>query len=238
MDMIYDLAINLLCTVCGAAATKLWALWKSQGRLMIWNVLKNGNPLSIAMTMRDGQSITSTPRVTLAEVIVLADVLPILSQLNVKYEIISSKDYKITNATNLLCIGGPKANPITASLFAQYGNSFPIKIELDPFSIVVGEKRYTTEYTTDNQKILADYGVVLVICSTGSTGKQNCKIAAFGGRGFGTRGTVQSLSSNDLIKRFKRYPKNKSFLAVIRVTEENDEFQTSVQDFYPLDLYN
>ena len=77
----------------------------------------------------------------------------------------------------------------------------------------------------------------MVICDRDDEGKDKCRIVAFGGRGFGTRGAIQCLSSTDLIKRFKRYSKNKSFLAVISISGDNDEIQTSVTDFYPLDTY-
>ena len=103
---------------------------------------------------------------------------------------------------------------------------------------MVGEKKYVTEYSEDRLHIVADYGVVLVICDKDGMGKNKCKIVAFGERGFGTRGVAQCLSSADLIKRFKRYSRNNSFVAVIRVSGDNDEIQTKIEEFYPLDTYN
>ncbi len=242
MTPIYDVIINLGCTLIsflfGIFVHKALIKLTQSGKMAIWKVLKNENDLSIALTMRDGPHTTSSPRTTFAEVLALADILPILQQLSVNYNIVNDNDdYKINSPSNLLCIGGEKANVVTAKLFAQYGKSIPIRIEKDPFSIVVGEKKYSTEYSENHSHIVADYGVVLVICHQDGVGKNKCRIAAFGGRGFGTRGAVQSLSSPDLIKRFKRYSKNNSFLAIIRISGDNDEIHTSVQDFYPLDTY-
>lgn len=242
MTPIYDIAINLGCAllsfVFGVFAHKALLKWKQRGKMVIWNILKNGNDLSIAITMRDAPHTTSTPRVALAEVLALADIFPILQQLSLTYNIINdNKNYRINNSSNLLCIGGQRANAVTAKLFAQYGNTLPIKIEDNPFCIEVGNKKYFTEYSENNLHIIADYGVVLVICSQDDMGKSKCRIAAFGGRGFGTRGALQCLSSSDLVKRFKRYSKNSSFLAIIRISGNTDEIQTSVIDFYPLDAY-
>ncbi len=242
MTPIYDVLINLGCTLfsflCGVLAPKVLIKWKQYGKMVIWNVLKNGNDLSIALSMRDGPHATSTPRATLAEVLALADLLPIIQQLSINYNIVNDNDnYRISSLSNLLCIGGEKANVVTAKLLAQYGKSLPIRITREPFSIIVGEKKYITEYSRDHSHIVTDYGVVMVICDRDDEGKDKCRIVAFGGRGFGTRGAIQCLSSTDLIKRFKRYSKNKSFLAVISISGDNDEIQTSVTDFYPLDTY-
>lgn len=242
MTPIYDVLINLGCSllsfVFGIFAHEALVKWKQSGKMTIWKVLKNESDLSIALTMRDGPHTTSSPRTTFAEVLALADIPPILQRLSVNYSIVSDNDnYRINSLSNLLCIGGTKANAVTAKLFEHYGKSIPIRIENDPFSIIVGEKTYTTEYSENHSYIVADYGIVLVICHQDDAGKNKCRIATFGGRGFGTRGAVQSLSSPDLIKRFKRYSKNNSFLAIIRISGDNDEIHTSVQDFYPLDTY-
>ena len=242
MTPIYDVMINLGCSfitfLCGFFAHKVLIKWKQHGKMVIWNVLKNGNDLSIALSMRDGPHTTSSPRATLAEVLALTDLLPIIQRLSVKYSIISDNDnYRMNNQSNLLCIGGEKANEVTSKLFAQYGKDLPIKTTKEPFSIIVGEKEYVTEYSEDHSHIVADYGIVMVICDQDDNGKRKCKIVAFGGRGFGTRGAVQSLSSTGLIKRFKRYSKNNSFLAIIRISGDDDEIQTYVTDFYPLDSF-
>ncbi len=240
--MIYDIVISLFCTlisfIFGVLAHKTIDSWRQHGKTAIWEVLKNGNDLAIALTMREGPNSTSTPRATLAEVLALADILPTLQRLSINYSIINDNlNYKLSSPSNLLCIGGAKANAVTAKLLAHYGKTLPIKITSDPFSIIIGEKQYVTEYTDDKSQIAADYGVVLVVCEQGSTGKQKCRIAAFGGRGFGTRGAIQSLAAPDLVKRFKRYSKNNSFLAIIRVSGDSDEPTTSVEEFYPLDIY-
>ena len=242
MTPIYDIIINLSCTLfsflCGILAHKALIKWKQRGKMVIWNVLKDGNDLPIALSMREGPYTTSTPRAALAEVLALADILPMLQQLSINYNIISdNNNFRINSSPTLLCIGGKKANAVTARFLAQYCSSLPIKIEDNPFSIIVGGRKYTTEYSDNHSNIVADYGVVLVICNKDSEGKNKCRIAAFGGRGFGTRGAVQCLSITGIVKRFKRYSKNNSFLAIICIRGDNDEIRTSVEEFYPLDTY-
>lgn len=238
----YDVAINLgsavLFFLLGIFVQYIIRVWRQRGKRAIWKLLNNGKDLSIALTTRDGPELTSSPRATFDEVLALTGAFSILQQMPIKYSLIDDNEtFRVNPAVNILSIGGEKANKISSRIWNEYSQNLPVRIERDPYSVVIGEKRYTTEYADDEKRIVADYGVVLVVCTRDNLGKMVCRMVAFGLRGFGTRGAVQSISSREMIKRFRRHSKTDSFVAVVRITENNEEIRSTVEEFYPLDSY-
>lgn len=112
-------------------------------------------------------------------------------------------------------------------------------MQLSPVGFEIGNKKYVTVYSDDKSKIKIDYAIVFAICDNSEEGNAKNIIVIMGCRGYGTQGGVSSVSSKNLIKKYKRYKKNKSFIAVIKIEfDENGLQHTTVVDFYPLDAFN
>ena len=243
LDTVFNIIIGLISNfiffALGAIFHKIWLRTKQVEKNEIWRMLSN-DKLVIALSIRDGTNTTSTPRASIAEVIALTEILPVFKQLNINFKIVDNySNVLLQDYNNFLSIGGPNANHLTSVILKKYNNKLPIKILLSPAGFEIGNKKYETVYSADNSKIEIDYAAVLVICDKSDEHTIKNNIVIMGCRGYGTQGGVLSISNKELIKKHKRYKRNKSFVAIIKVEiGENGLLHTKVEDFFPLDIFD
>lgn len=204
-------------------------------RDVIWKTFNNKSKVGIRLSIRPGPFPTSTPRASVAEVTLLAEVIPIFKRMDVKTEIATdSAETVMRHYQNILAIGGPVANDVTAILTKKYDALLPIKIADDPVAFEVGNKKYTPVYSDDGANLVTDYALLALIKEKKSDKNYKTSMIVMGCRGSGTRGCLTSIQSKELIKLYKNYNCPESFAAIVKVDIKNDEFSTHIAEFFPL----
>lgn len=239
MEVIYDIAVGLVSSaiyfILGVIAHKLYIMFIERNQRTLWKMFDSRNALAVRLTIRQGPLPTSTPRTSMAEVAALAELLPTFKQLGLKYELVTDGAESILkHYRNILTIGGPNANELTAALVHTYKNVWPVKILTDPVGFEVGNKTYAPVYTESHDTILSDYALLACIRENESDSSAKAYMMVMGCRGYGTRGAIASIHSKELISLYRKYGLPKSFVAIIKTDISHDELRTHVEEFFPL----
>lgn len=239
MDVLYDITISLISSsvyfILGVIAHKVFIKFLEYRRYTIWKTFNNKNDLGIRLSIRPGPFPTSTPRTSVAEVTALAELLPIFKKMGIKAEIATeSAEIVFKHYQNILAIGGPTANDVTANLIQKYDTFLPIKLVENPIGFEVGNKKYAPIYSSDGSNLVSDYALLALFQEKKPDKNYKTNLIVMGCRGIGTQGCISSIQSKELIDLYKNSNRPKSFVAIVKVDVKNDELCSHIVEFFPL----
>ena len=238
MTVIYDIIIGIVSSlayfILGVLAHKLLLYASERNRGIVFGVFEKKEKLGIRMSIRSGPKATSTPRVSIAEVSALTELIPVLKMIGQKFELTSeTSSYIMKHYNNILAIGGTKANDVTKMVYERYQHIWPVRINEDT-GFEVGAKLYSSVYSDDGTKLLTDYGLVALIKEKSGDKAEKNVMLVMGYRGYGTEGAVKCLQSKEFVKIYNRYKKPQRFMAIVKVDFREDGMETSIVEFFPL----
>lgn len=239
MDVLYDIFIGIVSSVLyfvlGIAAHKVYLKIQEHRKSAILETFDKRSKLAIRLSIRQGPLPTSTPRTSIAEVTSLLELLPIFKQLGIRTEIATdSADSIMKHYQNILTIGGPAANDVTALLTQKYSTIWPIKLVDNATGYEVGTKKYAPVYSEDGTTLISDYALIGMFHEKSADKNAKTCMMVMGCRGYGTQGCVASIQSKELISLYKKSRCPKSFVAIIKVNIDKENFHTHVAEFFPL----
>lgn len=237
MTVLYDIIIGVVSSlayfVLGVIAHKLLMRTRERSRGIVWGLFEKKQKLGIKMSIRQGPKVTSTPRVSIAEVSALTELIPALKMTGQEFELtVEPSDYVLKHYNNILAIGGTKANDVTKNVYENYKHIWPVRIKEDA-GFEVGARLYSPVYSDDGTKLLTDYGLVALIKEKNRDKVEKTVMLVMGYRGYGTEGAVKCLQSKEFAKIYNRYKKPSKFMAIVKV-DFGEETETKIVEFFPL----
>lgn len=123
-NVLFGILGNLGFFILGLILNRIISFFKQCGKNKIWKIF-SGKKIIIALSIRSGPLPTSTPRVSIAEVIALTEILPIFRNLKIDFKIVDKySDIFLRDYDNLLSIGGPSVNIFTDTILKTYEKNY------------------------------------------------------------------------------------------------------------------
>jgi hypothetical protein len=174
--------------------------------------------------------------VSLAEVRAFANLLPVMNYLRISYKF---TDYPWHNASalgdcNLLTLGGPGVNKVTAEALQILQSKLPFRFDIQSLCIEVGNRQYKPVYDAGTHKVTTDYAIILRAHNPFNSSHETECIMVMGCHGFGTEGASLCLRDRKLANELTKQSKKSSFVSILEVSPHLDSYVTKVLETYVL----
>ncbi|MFF4796684.1 Nif11-like leader peptide family natural product precursor [Streptomyces sp. NPDC001276] len=222
---------GLLLVVGTATAHRMAGAWKTRAERRIWRpILKNGRPLRLVLTCREGPLPRSTHRASINEVRVLLEFTPTFENIGIEYKITDSLEAPASelSSANLLILGGPAVNDVSRRTFDAIQDTLPVGISLDEVAITVANRRYAPEYGAGGQKVVKDYGLVVRCQNPFDPSHKTAAFVVMGCHGFGTAGSAQLLKNPSLAAQLAAEVDQRDFVAIAEIRVHGYEYDTRI----------
>jgi hypothetical protein len=235
VDFLINLAAGVALLVLGYASRRSVLVVKTRNERRLWRALRSNVELKVAITTRPGPLNRSTPRVSLNEVRVLTGVIPTLLRLRIRYSLIDSfvRDISVAAHCNLLILGGPGVNELSAAGLKVLGPRLPAGFDLSEVAITISNRRYSPTYD-ESGAVTKDYGLVIRARNPFSDDSSLSAIFVMGCHGYGTGGAANLLTTEKLAAELLNQVNDGAFLAIVGVTVAGAGYLTEIEEIYRL----
>ena len=237
-EALCDIILNIISSILYFMLGGLFAFLVNRYRVwsktrLIANIYKD-KVLAVALTTRDGPYSRSTARVSLAEVDAIINLKSLMGN-KVKIELLkSSSEQTILLDKNILVVGGPLANTISAHTLEMIACKLPFVFSHTPRYIAIGNRVYKPEYTNDESFVKSDYAIIVKtdnpFLEDVTMGKKLFLI--MGLHGYGTKGAVLALLDKQISKKIWKKVKAGDFAAVLKIEIINSQIKAHLEEVW------
>jgi hypothetical protein len=228
-DFVVNIVAGVALLVAGFVSRRMLSRLRTEATRRLWRA-SVAEGLTIALTSRRGSAPRSGGRASLEEVRALLQLVPTLSQLNIRYTVIASfirTASQITNK-NILLFGGPDANELTRALLELLTPRVIIEADDHPSFTVFG-RRYEPRYSAGKSTVIETYGLVMRTPNPFSSNPHLTATLVMGLHGLGTGGAARLLVDESLLRNLISRLSQIDFVAIVRVRPVGDEYAVKLE---------
>jgi len=220
----------------GAVSQRLIDAWRFRSERRIWRLFAREAELGICLTTRRGPFPKSTHRLSLSEVRPVADIVPLLSRLGIKYTLLeaSTADADTLGKMNLLILGSTFVNKVSREFVEFLGPVLPMSSSMEPRQITIANQKYAPTYSADGSRVVHDYALVVRAHNPYDKTHSRWALMIMGCHGFGTEGASRVLISRILIRKILSEADDKPFAAVVSVRIVGRAYDSEIVEIYSL----
>ena len=236
-NFIISIFSGIVLLLIGAWTQRLMSAWRFRFQRRIWRSFAREAELGICLTARPGPLRRSTRRLSLSEVRAVADIVPLLSRLGIRYALLeaSTADADILGKMNLLIFGSTFVNDVSREFVEFLGSILPMSSNEEPRQITIANQIYTPIYSADGSRVVQDYALVVRAHNPYDKTHSRWALMIMGCHGFGTEGASRVLISRTLIRKILSEADDKPFAAVVSVRIVGRAYDCQIVEIHSLE---
>lgn len=214
--IVASLIASVVFFLAGLGMTRARHAWRMRAFRAIWNPLLHRRRVTVVVSTRPGPHPRSTPRVSLNEMIGFVKLSETLKNLGCAATAVDSNG-RLGDISNqdLVLLGGPAANAITAEVWRHIESKLPFSFNLDQSSLSVSGRTYLPLEDAEG-RLVKDFALLIRVSDALAAGRR--VLLCCGCHGHGTLGAVSASTDRTFAGELsKRISREQDFCALLEM---------------------
>jgi hypothetical protein len=231
ISFLINIAACFAFVILGYISNITYQWFKLSSFRTIWKPFLRDKSVTVVLSTRPGPLKRSTPRVSFDEMQAYADINKTLTKINISTIPVSSEiALEEIREKNLVILGGPIANKVTANFWPIISKQLPFYFDLEKQIILAGQREYSPQLN-ENNILTKDYGIIMRVPNPLSNDKYI--VLAMGCHGFSTHGLINMMVKIESAKEIINATNNKDFAALVEfILQDNMLISENILECY------
>jgi hypothetical protein len=231
ISFLIHLAASITFVILGYISNSIYQWFKLSSFRTIWKPFLRDKSVTVVLSTRPGPLKRSTPRVSFNELQAYVNINKTLTKINISTIPVSSEiALEEIREKNLIILGGPIANKVTANFWPIISKQFPFYFDLEKQIILTGQRDYCPQLN-ENSILTKDYGIIMRVSNPYNNDKHI--VLAMGCHGFSTHGLINMMVKVESAKKLIKATNNKDFVALVEfILQDNMIISDNILECY------
>jgi hypothetical protein len=211
-----SLIASVVFFIAGVGWSRARREWRLRIYRAVWEPLMHRQHVTVVVSTRPGPHPRSTPRVSLNEMSAFVEISETLKSLGCAVEAVdSNRRLEDLSRRDLVLLGGPAANDVTAEVWRRIESRLPFTFDLATQSLSVSGRSYVPQQHNDG-RLTKDYALLIRVSDPLAAGYR--VLLCCGCHGYGTWGAATAATDSVFLSGIsKRISKEKEFCALLEM---------------------